>query len=129
MYTHLSSTSGGTNVSSCLKLANNYHETAPLFIILSDNQSWMGNVFGEHTSAKLEWAKYNQQTTTKNGKPSKLICWDLSPSITTQIQTDSNVLNIGGYTDNVFQVIKYFNDFESPEKWTDLIENLNPFED
>jgi 60 kDa SS-A/Ro ribonucleoprotein len=50
-----------------------------------------------------EWMKFKQ----RNPK-ARLVCLDIQPYASTQAQEREDILNIGGFSDSVFQVIAAF---------------------
>jgi 60 kDa SS-A/Ro ribonucleoprotein len=94
---------GGTNVSAPL-LALKERGIAPdVVIILSDNQSWMDARAHGATATMQAW------TALKSRNPkAKLVCVDLQPYTNSQAQEGGDVLNIGGFSDEVFTLIADF---------------------
>jgi len=107
---------GGTDCSIPLREANRRYNNRQFagVVLVSDNESWInrGQAFGYgangSTGVTTEW-----QTFVKNQKQlgihdPKLICIDLQPYGTTQAAERANILNIGGFSDAVFNVISSF---------------------
>ncbi len=95
---------GGTNCSAPLKQLNKKRAKGDLVIFVSDNQSWVdarGSYAG--TAMMMEWKKFKQRNPEAG-----LVCLDIQPYNTTQAYDDDNILNIGGFSDNVFTVISKF---------------------
>jgi 60 kDa SS-A/Ro ribonucleoprotein len=67
-------------------------------VIISDNESWAGR-----NNTHEEWARLKA-----NSPKAKLVLLDLTPNHTSPVQTDKNVLNVGGFSDEVFTVINRF---------------------
>lgn len=106
---------GGTDCSAGLRLANQLGEKADLFIIVSDNCSW-----AHYNNLTIkEWAIFKR----RNPK-AKLVQIDLAPYSTTNVPTDKDVLNLGGFADSMWQVIK---DFVSGTKnaWVNSVESVS----
>ncbi len=94
---------GGTNVSAPL-IALKQRGVAPdLVVILSDNQSWMDAKAHGATATMQAWAELKARNPT-----AKLVCVDLQPYTNSQAQEGGNVLNIGGFSDEVFALIAAF---------------------
>jgi 60 kDa SS-A/Ro ribonucleoprotein len=55
------------------------------------------------TETAAAWADFKA-----NNPKAKMVCIDLQPGTTTQVQTDSRVLNVGGFSDAVYDVIANF---------------------
>jgi 60 kDa SS-A/Ro ribonucleoprotein len=90
------------------------HDLRPQAVIyVSDNASWYRNMpgdarswtpgYGYATSTAVAWQKYKQ----RNPK-AKLVCIDLQPYSTVQVEDTKDVLNVGGFSDNVFTVVDNF---------------------
>ncbi len=116
--------SGGTNCALPLAHLNQKEAKGDLVIYVSDNESWIDTsrpasryrVAG--TDTKAEWDKYK----ARNPK-AKLVCIDITPNATTQVSNSRDVLNIGGFSDQIFDVIAKFVEFgNSPEFWVTTIE-------
>jgi 60 kDa SS-A/Ro ribonucleoprotein len=113
---------GGTNCSAPLMRLNHERARADLVIYVSDNQSWVDapcrGVWGRGPTALLrEW------TTFRHRNPeAKLVCIDLQPYTTTQVVDRPDILNVGGFSDRVFEVIAAFVS-EHPSRWIEEIES------
>jgi len=117
--------SGGTNCSAPLTYLNMKNAKGDLVIYVSDNESWMdSNKAASYynrssgTQTMDEWKKYKQ----RNPK-AKLVCIDITPGGTSQTQPDKDILNIGGFSDNVFEVIsKFVESGNEADFWVKTIE-------
>lgn len=104
--------SGGTACAAPLRFLNARGETPDVVVFVSDNQSWAdfrlapspgqdpgtrGTVMAE------EW----ERIVARNPK-AKLVLIDLQPYTTTQVETRDDVLNVGGFSDAVFDVVATF---------------------
>ncbi len=107
---------GGTDCSIPLREANKKYSKRQFagVVLVSDNESWInrgvarGYGASGSTGVMTEW-----QTFAKNQKQlgvldPKLICMDIQPYGTTQAAERSEILNIGGFSDAVFNVISSF---------------------
>lgn len=113
---------GGTNCSAPLAELNARGAKGDLVIYVSDNESWMdssgnGYGWGRGTGTLQEWNKFK----TRNPN-AKLVCIDLTPNTTMQAIDRDDILNIGGFSDNVFEVISEFAKSGLGRHWTDVIE-------
>lgn len=111
---------GGTNCSAPMSLLNNEDYKADVIIYISDNESWVDSRFyRSNTGLTLQWNIYK-----KKNPDAKLICIDLTPNKTTQIANAKDVLNIGGFSDNVFSVIdEFIQSGSNADYWVKHIEN------
>ena len=94
---------GGTNCSAPLRLSNQRKAKADLVVFISDNESWVDRRHGRETALLAEWSAFRQ----RNPK-ARLVCVDIQPNQTTQAAEREDILNIGGFSDQVFDVIGAF---------------------
>jgi 60 kDa SS-A/Ro ribonucleoprotein len=97
--------SGGTNCSLPLKHLNETKAKGDLIIYVSDNESWIDSNrhYGYGTQATetmKEWMAFKQRN-----PQAKMICIDIQPNGTTQGKERSDIINVGGFSDHVFQLI------------------------
>jgi len=112
---------GGTNCSAPLEKLVAERAKVDLVVFVSDNESWMDVVRrGSGTGMMQNWEKL------KRFNPNaKLVCIDLVPYTTTQAMERSDILNVGGFSDAVFEMIAAFAKGElSPEHWVGEIEKI-----
>jgi 60 kDa SS-A/Ro ribonucleoprotein len=105
---------GGTNCSAPLAALNKAGAAPDLVILVSDNQSWVdGRQGGQGTAMMAEWTKLKARNTA-----AKLVCIDIQPYGTSQAAEREDVLNIGGFTDAVFDQIAAFAEGRmGPDHW------------
>ncbi|MGA2599936.1 MAG: RNA-binding protein [Bryobacteraceae bacterium] len=94
---------GGTNCSAPVRLLNQQRAKADLVVFVSDNESWVDQRRGRGTALMAEWSEFRQ----RNPK-ARLVCLDIQPNQTTQAAERGDILNIGGFSDRVFEVISAF---------------------
>jgi 60 kDa SS-A/Ro ribonucleoprotein len=99
---------GGTSCSAPVHMLNKRKAEADLIIFVSDNESWVdsgktGAGRGRGTALMAEWSEFRQ----RNPK-ARLVCLDIQPNHTTQAAERADILNIGGFSDQVFEVISAF---------------------
>ena len=94
---------GGTNVSAPLALLNKEQAAADLVVIVSDNESWVDATRRGATATMREWDRLKNRVPT-----AKLVCIDLQPHGTTQAKSRADILNVGGFSDAVFETIARF---------------------
>lgn len=102
---------GGTNCSLPIELANttlSEYQFAGA-ILVSDNQSWVGNGRRGSTALMSQWQNFvdNQVRLNSNANP-KLICIDIQPYGTAQAPERQDILNVGGFSDSVFAIASAF---------------------
>ncbi len=110
---------GGTNCAAPLDWLLAKGRAPDLVIIVSDNQSWAHNQYGNAGTVMMQaWEKLKR----RNPK-AKLVCIDIAPYGTTQAKERDDVLNIGGFSDTVFDQIAAFAAGEmGPDHWVGQIE-------
>lgn len=97
---------GGTSLSCAMAHLNDTNWKGNLVIFVSDNESWAdysGYRYGRDTGLNVEWQKFK-----RNNPKAKLVLIDLVPNSTVQTKNDKDVLNVGGFSDSVFDVISKF---------------------
>ncbi len=110
---------GGTNCSAPLKLINDRKEHADLVVYVSDNESWVDRPFGNATETLRQW-----QILKARCPKAKMVCIDIQPYGTTQAPDREDILNVGGFSDQVFTLIAQFARGELKDgHWVGVIES------
>lgn len=111
---------GGTDCSAPLARLNAEKAVVDLVVFVSDNQSWLDAAGRNQTGMMAQW------TALKVRNPhAKLVCIDIQPYGTTQAAERGDILNVGGFSDAVFEVIAQFASGEiGPAHWVGEIENV-----
>lgn len=97
--------SGGTDCSAPLHWLNKRKCTGDLVIFVSDNESWIDTVTRRHwwgsnpTAVLGEWSQFKQRS-----PKAKLVCIDLQPNSSTQAPERDDITNVGGFSDQVFEL-------------------------
>jgi 60 kDa SS-A/Ro ribonucleoprotein len=94
---------GGTSVSAPLALLNRRGERGDLVVYVSDTESWVDAGRGRGTATLAEWNAFRARSPA-----AKLVLIDLQPNATTQAADREDILNVGGFSDAVFEVIAAF---------------------
>ena len=95
---------GGTACSAPLAMLNREKADVDLVVIVSDNESWADREqWGGKTGLMKEWDILKQRC-----PEAKLVCLDIQPYTTAQAQNRCDILNIGGFSDQVFTLIGSF---------------------
>ena len=109
---------GGTNCSAPLAWLNRRKANGDLVIFVSDNESWVDAEAGRGTATMKEWNVFKQRNPA-----ARLACIDLQPYSTVQASEREDILNVGGFSDQVFDVISEFARGElNAEHWIGVIE-------
>lgn len=109
---------GGTNVSAPLAVLNAERAKVDLVVIVSDNESWVDASRRGSTATTQEWNKLK----TRN-PGAKLVCVDIQPYGTTQAQSRADILNVGGFSDAVFDHVARFATGETRD-WVEIIKEI-----
>lgn len=114
---------GGTNCSSALAELNRRGSKAQLVIYASDNESWMdlnGRRASKATATMEQWKVYKRRNPR-----AKLVCIDVTPDVTSQAKEQHDVMNIGGFSDAVFNTIALFAENKlTADHWIGEIEKV-----
>lgn len=112
---------GGTNVSAPLAELNRTKAKVDLVILVSDNESWMDNKRYGATATMKQWEALKARCPN-----AKLVCIDIQPYTSTQAYERQDIMNIGGFSDAVFDVIAQFASGKSDGKhWVNVIEQVS----
>ncbi len=96
---------GGTNCSAPLTELNRRQAKGDLIVYVSDNESWVdsphyGRYGGSATETMTQWSLFKQRN-----PQAKMICIDVQPYETTQAAERADIINVGGFSDQVFSLI------------------------
>jgi 60 kDa SS-A/Ro ribonucleoprotein len=111
---------GGTNCSAPLAQLNKEKAKVDLVVFISDNESWVDA--GRHgaTAVMHEW-----QAIKARNPAARLVCIDIQPFGTTQAASGEDILNVGGFSDAVFETIAQFSAGTlGPQHWVGEIEKI-----
>jgi 60 kDa SS-A/Ro ribonucleoprotein len=109
---------GGTNVSAPLAKLNAEKAKVDLVVIVSDNESWVDASRHGATATMREWERLKNRN-----RDAKLVCIDIQPDGTAQAQSRKDILNVGGFSDAVFETIARFAAGEADD-WVELINEV-----
>jgi 60 kDa SS-A/Ro ribonucleoprotein len=113
---------GGTNCSAPLRQLNKAKSKGDLVIYVSDNESWIDSnrSWNSGTETMKQWNEFKVRNPN-----AKLVCIDIQPNATTQASERGDILNIGGFSDQVFEMIALFDKDElNPDHWVGVIEEV-----
>ncbi|MBK7824759.1 TROVE domain-containing protein [Nannocystis sp.] len=113
--------SGGTDCSVPLRTLNERRARGDLVIFISDNESWIdAKGRGRATGVMREWEAFR----ARNPR-AKLVCIDVQPSATVQAPDRPDILNVGGFSDAVFELVAAFaRGGLGPDHWVGVIDAL-----
>ena len=109
---------GGTNVSAPLALLNAEQAAVDLVVIVSDNESWVDKTRAGATATMREWDQLKRRNPA-----AKLVCVDVQPYGTTQASGRPDILNVGGFSDAVFDTIARFVSGETRD-WVEIVKQV-----
>jgi len=111
---------GGTNCSEALAAVNRKGGKGDLVIYVSDNESWVDSGNYRATATMTEWNKFKVRNPN-----AKMVCIDVVPNRTTQAHDRADILNVGGFSDQVFDVIARFVELgNNKDLWVKTIEEV-----
>lgn len=98
---------GGTDCSIPLRAANTKFSKRQFAgcVLVSDNESWIGTGRYGATGVMTEWQKFVKNQKRIGVTNPKLVCIDIQPYGSTQAPERDDILNIGGFSDAVFNVV------------------------
>lgn len=116
---------GGTNCSAPMRHLNKINATGELVIYVSDNESWLDSPhYGRYngspaTETMKQWNIFKQRS-----PHAKMICIDIQPYGTTQAKERSDIINVGGFSDQVFNLIADVATGDGENHWVNSIEKI-----
>jgi 60 kDa SS-A/Ro ribonucleoprotein len=111
---------GGTNCSAPLALLNAERAMVDVVILVSDNESWVDARRHGGTQTMLEWEALKSRC-----PQAKLVCIDIQPYATTQAAERRDILNVGGFSDAVWEIVARFAEGKTgAEHWVGEIEKI-----
>ncbi|WP_295608029.1 RNA-binding protein [uncultured Lamprocystis sp.] len=109
---------GGTNTSLPLAWLNARQARGDLVVYCSDNASWMDSRPVGATETLRQWEAFRARNPA-----ARLVCLDQQPYAGSQAVSRADILNIGGFSDAVFEVLGRFARGEhNGEHWVAAIE-------
>lgn len=116
---------GGTNCSAPLALLNKQQAKGDFVIYVSDNESWVDTsphrIGLDATATMREWSIFKARNSS-----ARMVCIDVQPYAHTQATEREDILNIGGFSDAVFDVVTEFSRGTlTSNHWVATIEAVN----
>ncbi|MBI4821582.1 MAG: TROVE domain-containing protein [Deltaproteobacteria bacterium] len=110
---------GGTSCSAPLAKLNASRAKGSLVVLVSDNESWV-DARPQGTALMAEWTVF-----AARNPGAKLVNIDIVPNRTTQGAERHDVINVGGFSDSVFELMSNVVAEKSQSHWIDQIERLS----
>ena len=89
-------------------------------LYVSDNESWVDAGSGRGTATMREWSVFKRRNTG-----ARLVCVDVQPYGTAQAAEAPDILNVGGFSDQVFDLVADFAAGRlNPDHWVGVIEQV-----
>jgi len=111
---------GGTNCSAPISELLRTKTRVSLVVLVSDNESWVDAAGAGPTATMRAWTAYRAFNPS-----ARLVCIDLAPNTTTQAVDRQDVLNVGGFSDAVFDVVGRFAKGETGAgRWVEEIDSM-----
>lgn len=115
---------GGTDLGAALRFIETSKKPAELIIMVSDNESWFtpggARRYYQGTSVQESW----QRIRSRNPE-AKMVCIDITANETSQALDGYGVMNIGGFSDQIWTTIQRFVSGDGPETWVDEIKAVS----
>jgi 60 kDa SS-A/Ro ribonucleoprotein len=115
--------SGGTNCSAPLASLNRSKSKGDVLIYVSDNESWIDSnrSWNSGTETMKQWNAFQARNAG-----AKLVCIDIQPYAHTQAKERADILNVGGFSDQVFTLVSEFaGGTLDAEHWVGVIEQVD----
>ncbi|AMQ82241.1 TROVE domain-containing protein [Pseudomonas glycinae] len=111
---------GGTCCSAPLKKLADSKARLDTLIMVSDNESWIDARRQGASETMLQWERIK-----RINPQARLVCIDLQPGWATPAADRDDILNVGGFSDAVFDVIEQFTAGRyGPQHWVEAIERM-----
>ncbi|MCA9553824.1 MAG: RNA-binding protein [Myxococcales bacterium] len=111
---------GGTNCSVALQELNRTKARVDLVVFVSDNESWVDMTSGRGTATLQQWTQLKRRN-----PDAKLVNIDIQPYRTTQTAGAEDILNVGGFSDAVFDVVADFASARNDaDRWGNTIREI-----
>lgn len=115
--------SGGTNCSAPLAWLNRRKARGDLVVYVSDNESWVDS---QHHRWNPGTATLQQWQAFKHRNPqARMVLIDIAPHEHTQAKERLDIVNVGGFSDQVFEVVaQVAREGVRPDVWVRKIESV-----
>ena len=114
---------GGTNCSLVLNHLNANEEKGDIVVYISDNESWIDSNRSWKNPTKMmqEWELFKRRNPA-----AKMILIDIVQGSTSQVTQREDILQVGGFSDQVFKTINTFLEYgHDTDHWVKEIEKIS----
>jgi 60 kDa SS-A/Ro ribonucleoprotein len=115
---------GGTNCALALEHLNQQNAKGDAVVFISDNESWVDSPrysWSGGTGMLTAWAQFK-----KRNPRARLVCIDLIARDNSQVKAHEDILQVGGFSDQVFEVVNSFLEHgHSADHWVSVIEGVS----
>lgn len=112
---------GGTDLGAAMSQIAAGKVIPDLIIMVSDNESWVGgNRYGSTRTMEI----FNRLKIRNSNL--KMVCIDTTANSTSQASSLSpDILNIGGFSDQIWETVRRFTDKSGPDQWVAEIKAIS----
>lgn len=115
---------GGTRLGAAMQWIEKQSKPADLIIMVSDNESWVGDAGRGYHRGTETMASFNRLQ-SRNQKL-KMVCIDTTANNTSQtVQGNPGIMNIGGFSDKIWTTIQRFVSGDGPSEWVAEIQAID----
>lgn len=115
---------GGTDLGAAMRFIETAQAAPDLVIMVSDNESWF-NPDGPRRSWSGTSVQESWQRIRSRNPGAKMVCIDITANETSQAHDGHGVMNIGGFSDSIWETIRRFVSGEGPETWVQEIKQVS----
>lgn len=114
---------GGTDLGAAMQFIETASEAPDLIIMVSDSESWMDSS-GRHRWQGTQTMESFRRLQARN-PAIKMVNIDIQAVQSSQTAPDPNIMNIGGFSDSIWDSIARFISNEGPQQWVDQIKAIS----
>ncbi len=114
---------GGTDLGAAMQFIETASAAPDLIIVVSDSESWIDST-GRHRWQGTQTMESFRRLQSRN-PAIKMVNIDIQATQTSQTAPDPNIMNIGGFSDSIWDNIARFISNEGPQQWVDQIKALS----
>jgi 60 kDa SS-A/Ro ribonucleoprotein len=116
---------GSTNCSAPLRWLNSRRQKADLIWFVSDNESWVDRGYSYYGGRSATGTMAEFVALKSRAPKARMILHDIQPNYSTQGHEREDVMNVGGFSDSVFDVVASFSKGEGGKALVDVIKAVD----